>query len=255
MADKSQQTEKPTQRKLDKARKEAHFPVSKEFVGAVQFLVFVLLLGNYGAGWLSKLTETSRMVIARGFHTELTPQTLRELLYMMTTRLVFPLMMGAAILMGASLGAHLMVTRLGFSFSKLAPDIKRLNPIKNLRNLKSQNPTQFFQALILLPVFSFAVYVVARDNFSGFLQLPFLTVDSGLMRVTTSIGDLLWKGVYVLLAWGSFDLFRQTRKFQQEMRMSKQEIRDESRESDGNPQVKQKIRKIQRDAARQKMMS
>jgi len=255
MADKSQQTEKPTQRKLDKARKEGHFPVSKEFVGAVQFLVFVLLLGNYGASWLSTLTETSRMVIARGFHTELTPQTLRELLYMLTTRLVFPLMMGAAILMGASLGAHLMVTRLGFSFSKLAPDIKRLNPIKNLRNLKSQNPTQFFQALILLPVFSFAVYVVARDNFSGFLQLPFLTVDSGLMRVTTSIGDLLWKGVYVLLAWGSFDLFRQTRKFQQEMRMSKQEIRDESRESDGNPQVKQKIRKIQRDAARQKMMS
>jgi len=255
MADKSQQTEKPTAKKLEKARKDGHFPVSKEFVGAVQFLVFVVLLGNYGASWLSKLTETSRMVMARGFHTELTPQTLRELLYVMTTRLVFPLIVGAAMLMGVSLGAHLAVTRLGFSFSKLAPDLKRLNPAKNLANLKKQNPTLFFQALVLLPVFSFAVYIVASRNFAGFLQLPFLTVDAGLMRVSTSIGDLLWKAVYVLMIWGCFDLFQQTRRFQQEMRMSKQEIRDESRDSDGNPQVKQKIRKIQRDALRQKMMS
>jgi flagellar biosynthetic protein FlhB len=255
MADKSQQTEKPTPRKLEKARKEGQFPVSKEFFGGVQFLAFVVLLGASGASWLSQLTDASRMVIARGFHTELTPQTLRELLYVMAARVAFPLVAGAAALMGVSLGAHLMVTRFGFSPNKLAPDLKRLNPARNLKNLKAQNPAQFLQALVLLPVFSFAVYIVASDNFSAFLQLPFLTVDSGLKRVTTSIGDLLWKAVYVLMIWGSYDLFRQTRRFNQDMRMSKQEIRDESKESDGNPQVKQKIRRIQRDALRQKMMT
>lgn len=255
MPDKSQQTEKPTQRKLEKARKDGHFPVSKEFVGAIQFLVFVILLGSYGKGWLSSLAEVSRMVISRGFHTELTPQTLRELLYLLTSRAVFPLMMGATALIGASLGAHLCVTRLGFSFKKLAPDLKRLNPIKSLANVKRQNLTNFFQALVLLPVFSFAVYAVAKDNFSAFLQLPLLTVNSGLHRLSGSIGDLLWKGVYVLMIWGCIDLFRQQRRFGQEMRMSKQEIRDEAKESDGSPQIKQKIRKLQRDALRQRMMS
>src|SRR5258706_10922921 len=110
MADKSQQTEKPTQRRLDKARKEGNFPVSKEFVNGVQFLVFLVLLSSYGRSWLSNLTSTSRMVIARGFHVELTPQTLRDLLYLMTTRLVFPLMVGGAALISAGLAAHLMVT-------------------------------------------------------------------------------------------------------------------------------------------------
>jgi flagellar biosynthetic protein FlhB len=57
------------------------------------------------------------------------------------------------------------------------------------------------------------------------------------------------------MIWGSIDLFRQQRRFEEEMRMSKQEIRDESKESDGNPQVKQKIRRIQRDALRRRMMS
>ena len=147
------------------------------------------------------------------------------------------------------------MTRLGFAFNKLAPDFSRLNPGKALANVKRQNLTGFVQALILLPVFSMAVYYIAQDNLPAFMQLPFLAVDSGLKRVTSSIGDLLWKAVYLFMIWGAIDLFRQTKRFQQEMRMSKQEIRDEAKESDGNPQVKQKIRRLQRDALRRRMMS
>ena len=77
MPDKSQQTEKPTQRKLEKARKEGQFPVSKEFVGGVQFLVFILLLSNYGRSWLANLVSTSHIVLERGFHAELTPILVR----------------------------------------------------------------------------------------------------------------------------------------------------------------------------------
>jgi flagellar biosynthetic protein FlhB len=150
---------------------------------------------------------------------------------------------------------HLAVTRLGFAFNKLAPDLTRLNPGKALANAKRQNLTGFVQALVLLPVFSLAVYFIAQDNLSAFMQLPFQAVDSGLKRVTSSINDLLWKAVYLFLIWGSIDLFRQTKRFQQEMRMSKQEIRDEAKESDGNPQVKQRIRRLQKEALRRRMMS
>ncbi len=177
MAERDQQTEKPTQRKLQKARKEGQFPVSKEFTGGVQFLVFVWLLGVYGPAWLSNLTVTARFVIDRGFHTEITPATLRELLSMMTSRLAFPMMLGGATLVGVGLAAHLMVTRLGFSVQKLAPDFSRLSPAKNLSNVKRQNLTNFVQALVLLPLFSLVVYMVAKDNLPLFLQLPFQAVE------------------------------------------------------------------------------
>jgi flagellar biosynthetic protein FlhB len=255
MADKSQQTEKPTQRKLEKARKEGQFPVSKEFVNGVTFLVFVLLLGSYGRGWLAGLVDTSKIVLNRGFHMELTPIVLRELVYVLGKRLVYPLMMAGALLVGSSFVVHLMVTRLGFAFNKLAPDFSRLNPAKALANVKRQSLTGFVQALILMPVFSLAVYFIAQENLAAFMQLPFQAIDSGLKRVTSSIGDLLWKAVYLFMLWGAIDLFRQTKRFQEEMRMSKQEIRDEAKESDGNPQVKQRIRRLQRDALRRRMMS
>jgi len=255
MADKSQQTEKPTQRQLDKARKEGQFPVSKEFVNGVTFLVFVVLLGSYGRTWLAGLVDTSKIVLHRSFHVELTPMVLRELLYVLGQRLVYPLMIAGAILAGSSFVVHLMVTRLGFAFNKLAPDFARLNPAKALANVKRQSLTGFVQALILMPVFTLAVYFIAQDNLPAFMQLPFQAVDSGLRRVTSAIGDLLWKAVYLFMIWGAIDLFRQTKRFQQEMRMSKQEIRDEAKESDGNPQVKQQIRRLQREALRRRMMS
>ena len=70
MADKSSQTEKPTQRRLEKARKEGNFPVSKEFVNGIQFLVFLALLASYGGGWLANLTATSRLILTRSFHVD-----------------------------------------------------------------------------------------------------------------------------------------------------------------------------------------
>ena len=255
MADKSQQTEKPTQRKLEKSRKEGQFPVSKEFVNGVQFLVFVVILGSYGGDWLAALVSTSRMIFNRSFHVELTPMVLRELLYLLGKRLVYPLIMAGAILAGSSFVVHLMVTRLGFAFNKLAPDFTRLNPAKALANVKRQSLTGFVQALILMPVFTLAVYFIAQDNLPAFMQLPFQAVDSALLRVTSSVNDLLWKACLPVLDLGIIDLFRQQKRFQQEMRMSKQEIRDETKESDGNPQVKQKIRRLQRDALRRRMMS
>jgi flagellar biosynthesis protein FlhB len=255
MADKSQQTEKPTQRKLEKMRKEGQFPVSKEFVNGVQVLVFVVLLGRYGGDWLAALVSTTRIIFNRSFHVELTPMAMRELLYLVGKRLVYPLMTAGGVMVGVSLIVHLGVTRLGFAFNKLAPDFTRLNPAKALANVKRQNLTGLVQALILLPIFSLAVYYIAKDNLAIFLQLPFQALGSAVMRVTSSVNELLWKAVYLFLIWGTIDLFRQQQRFQKEMRMSKQEIRDEAKESDGNPQVKQKIRQLQKDALRRRMMA
>jgi flagellar biosynthetic protein FlhB len=173
MADKSQQTEKPTQRKLEKMRKEGQFPVSKEFVNGVQVLVFVVLLGRYGGDWLAALVSTTRIIFNRSFHVELTPMAMRELLYLVGKRLVYPLMTAGGVMVGVSLIVHLGVTRLGFAFNKLAPDFTRLNPAKALANVKRQNLTGLVQALILLPIFSLAVYYIAKDNLAIFLQLPF----------------------------------------------------------------------------------
>jgi flagellar biosynthesis protein FlhB len=66
--------------------------------------------------------------------------------------------------------------------------------------------------------------------------------------------DLLWKAAALFLFFGFVDFFRQKRRFAKQMRMSKQDIRDEMKEHEGNPQTKLRIRRLQRDARRRRMM-
>ena len=137
---------------------------------------------------------------------------------------------------------------------KLSPDFKRLDPMARLRELPKQNIPAFFQALIMVPVFGAVVYYLVRDNFDALLSLPLNSAVSGAARVGSTLESLLWKASFVFMMFGLVDLFRQKRRYQQDLRMSKQEIRDELKEVEGNPLMKARIRRIRRDLARRRMM-
>ncbi|MEO7649275.1 MAG: EscU/YscU/HrcU family type III secretion system export apparatus switch protein [Bryobacteraceae bacterium] len=254
MADKSQQTEKPTPRRLEKAREQGQYPVSREFVAGMQFLAFVAVMGAFSRQWLAGLVEASRFVLNLAFHTEMTPAILFELIQLLTARVALPLLVAGSGLAAVSLLVHLAVTQLGVSLEKLSPDFTRLSPLKRISELPAQNLPQLFQALFLLPIFGYALFVVSNRNLPLFLSLPFQSIDAGLRVVSASIEDLLWKAAGALFVWGAIDLARQRRKWSQSMRMSKQEIRDESKESEGNPQIKSQIRRLQNALRRRQMM-
>jgi len=254
MADRSQQTEKATPRRIEKARREGRFPVSRDFVSALQFLAFIGLLAGFGAPWFQNLRAAFRFLLAQAFQMELSPAELGRLVQVVVARLLLPLLLAGGALMAITVLAQLGTTRAGFAGKKLAPDINRLNPLNKLKELPRQNLAQFFQALVLLPLFCGAVYAVARDNLAAFLQLPFTGVESGIHFTLSALQSVLWKAAALFLAWGAVDLFRQRRRYQRDLRMTKQEIREEAKETDGNPQTKGRIRRLQRDLLRRRMM-
>jgi flagellar biosynthetic protein FlhB len=81
-----------------------------------------------------------------------------------------------------------------------------------------------------------------------------MPLEQGLGRVGESLGDLLWKAAMLFFVFGAVDLFRQRRRWMGELRMSKQEIRDEQKEVEGNPLIRMRIRRLQREALRRRMM-
>jgi len=254
MADKSGQTEKPTQRRLEKARKEGQFPSAREFVAALQFMIFLLLLGAGGSRWVAQFRITMRDLLTLAFSPELRPEDLSRVAISLFWKNLLPLVIAGAAMAGASLGIRLVTTRFGVSFAKLKPDVKRLSPLAKLRELPRQNLPALVQAAVLLPVFLWAVWKLVNDKLEGFLSLPLESTAAGVSFLGQSVMDLFWKAAFVFLVFGSFDLFRQIRRHQQDLRMSKQEIREEMKEMEGNPQMKQRIRRIQRDRARRQMM-
>jgi flagellar biosynthetic protein FlhB len=254
MADMSGKSEEPTQRRLDKARKEGQYPSAKDFVSALQFMVFLGLLGAGGAHWLEQFRETTRSLFVRAFASDLRPEDLTHTAWQVCWKQGLPLAMGGLAVALVTLGLRLVTTRFGLSLKKLTPDLARLNPVSKLRELPRQNLPALLQALMLLPIFLWAAYAIARDQLDSFLALPLQSVTSGFGLIGRALMELFWKAAGVFLVFGIVDLFRQTRRYKQDLRMSKQEIKEEMKEIEGNPQMKARIRRLQRDRARRQMM-
>jgi len=254
MADKGQKTEQPTPRRLRKAREEGNFPTSRVFVSAMQFLAFVSLIHAWGAGWIQQIRASVASLLQHALDPRMSTSEIVTLSLDLLKHTLIPLASLGGVLVAITLAIQLGVTRFGISMKKLAPDIKRLNPATRLRELPRQNVPALLQALIMIPVFAAAVYYLVRDNFQSYLALPLQTVPIGAVQVAGSIQALLWKASIVFVVFGAVDLFRQKRRYTQDLKMSKQDIRDEFKEVEGSPLMKQRVRRLRRDLARRRMM-
>jgi flagellar biosynthetic protein FlhB len=164
----------------------------------------------------------------------------------------FALLAGGVTLL--PLAVHLAMTRLGFAAGRLKPDLARLNPAPRLKELAGNNAASFFKAALILPLLLWAVYRVAESQMAMVAALPRAPLAASLALVSESIRTLLWKAAAVIVAIGLIDLLREWRRYSSRMRMTKQEVREEFKESEGNPLVKMQIRRIQRDRVRKQML-
>lgn len=253
MAD-EQKSEQPTQQRLKKAREEGNFPASREFISAVQFTGFVTLSVIFGGSLMRQIGMLTRMLLAYAFTGDVTlPRLMTLLRYEIVPRFV-PLMLAGIALVVLSVSAQLATTKLGISLEKLIPDINRLNPLKKLTSLPGQNLPVFLQALLLLPLVAYVVYYEVSENLDAFLELPWMGVQPAIARIGSTIETLLWRAVMLFLLVGVCDLLWQRHRYTKQLKMSKHEVKEESKEQQGSPHIKQKIRRLQRDAARRSMM-
>lgn len=253
MAD-PQRSEKPTKRRLDKAREEGNFPSSREFVTSVQFLGFVTMATLFAATFLQRIEELMRKLLVLAFSFNFTVTGITTIARQVVAPELVPLLLGGAVLTAITVCAQLSTTRLGISFKKLTPDLQRLNPGKRLASLPSQNLFMAGQAVMLLILVGLVVYYEVIENLDSFLELPWLAPRSSAGRVGGALSTLLWRAAVLFLLMGVIDLIWQRRRYTKQLNMTKQEIREESKEQESSPHVKARIRRIQRDLSRRKMM-
>jgi len=254
MADKSQQTEKATPRKLNKAREEGRFVSAREFVAGVQFLVFVSIAAAWSLRMMSSLQDVMHVSLRWAFRSGLTPEGVMALVQWLVTRVLAGIALLGGILVVATVACQFLVTRFGFSLNLLMPDFARLSPLGRLRQLPRQNFPALGQALLILPLCGYAVYLIARERIDGILLLPLQGVQAGTRVIGDSILTLLWRAAGLFAVFGIVNLFRQIRQYEGDLKMSRQDIKDESKEMEGSPQIKARIRRLQISMRRRHMM-
>lgn len=249
-----EKTEKATPRRLQKAREKGQFLSSKDFTGGIQFLVFVMLLASFARPWLVEANATTALLLRQAFNRDLHGAEVLELGAEALARMLGPLGMAALLMSVVTLAAQLVTTKGGLSAAKLAPSLDRLNPVSRLKELPGRNIPSTIQAALMLAVFGGAIYVVVESNLEDFLGLPLAPLPLSLTLIGDSLKDLFWKAAGVFVLFGMVDLARQQRKYQKDLRMTKQEVREEHKENEGDPLIRARIRRLRRDLLRQQMM-
>ncbi len=249
-------TESPTPRRLAKAREEGQVARSRELTTFLALLAGGVGFSAMGPQWVSHTTVALQNSLILGRRDAFEPAALVERLGAFAGDAlvaVVPLLLlsaGAIVAGSALLGGFLFSTR------PFTLDLSRLSPVKGLKRTWSVDGlSELVKALVksaLLGAIGAWILWKDRDAFAG---LGAMSLDASM----TLLGHLMVRDFLLLTAGlaviAGFDAPVQLWRHHKSLRMTKQEIRDESRESEGDPAQKARIRSLQRQAASRRMMA
>jgi flagellar biosynthetic protein FlhB len=247
-------SEKPTAQRLRKAREEGNFLSSRGMLTAVQFIVFVWLSGVILPDWSLKLQQSMHLVLEEAFRPDLSPESWILLMRILLIHTLSPLLILGASMLGAAFAVNLAVSRLGFSFNKLVPTLKNLNPAAKLAALPMQNLKSLAEAAFLMGALIMLVNSFYQEQSQMIMRIPFQALPLTVSEIVSAIHGLLWKSAFLFVLFGSIDVAFQYQRYMKGLKMSKQEVKEEHKRSDGDPQIKMRIRRLRRELLRRQMM-
>jgi len=256
-----EKTEVPTAKKLNDARKEGQVAKSKEIITALMllalFVVIKFYIGNLGQQMIECFSEFydlfgkiignseygMRMVDATG----VVSLGLTTVLNMIVPFIALAVVIA---ILGNALQQKWMVTT-----KPLQPKLSKISPISGLKRMF--NVKQLFEvgkSVAMIAVMCYVIYTTVKDKLGVLYTFYNISLYEALEIVGDIIVDLGIKISAVFLVIGFVDLIYQRHKFKEDMKMTKQEVKDEFKNTEGDPQVKGQIRRRMQQVSRRRMM-
>jgi len=250
MADQSK-TERATPRRRQKAREQGQIARSRDLVASLGTMSAVLLLSwqlpRFAGEWRGLLGR--QLGWAAAHPDQVLPPWHGSLFLFRSVACATGLSWLAATAGGVAQGG------LVFAPAALSPSLSRMNPASRLEQLFSLSAVSRLLKS-LLPVAAM-VYITIALLARDWATLPGLLHGSGSKVLAFTLShffEMAWKAGLVLLAWSAADYLLERWRHENELKMSRQDLRDEFKETEGNPTVKMRIRRLQRQARRRRML-
>ena len=256
-------TEEPTAKKLSDTRKKGQVAKSQELSNAVSLLALFILL-RITVAWLGQnfedvfrytWTRIPDVLLNAGMEGGLTTYNIQSMFTFIMLRIL--LITAPFLIVGVAVALLINVLQFGFKITTdpLKPKLDKFNPVNGVKRLISKDAiVRLLFAIAKILLIAVVAYIVISGNAKTLLVMHDINV---LGAVILSGEVILTAGIdisAVFLILGFFDLFYQKRKFHKEMMMTKQEVKDEYKNSEGDPEVKGKQKQRMREASMRRMM-
>lgn len=253
--DSQEKTEEPTERKISKAREEGQIARSQEVAIAASVIIVAAYLFVFGTQIFGRLSDV--MIDLYTFDAALLSDQNRMLtaLYVSIEKglvAILPLMAFALLTVLAFSG---LVGGYNFSFKAVAPKLNKLNPLTGLKRIFSMRSiVELLKALLKFLLVGGIAFLLIAESVDDFAQISLMSLRPGLSSSAEIIAAAFFIVACGLIVIAAIDAPYQIYQHTQKLKMSLKEVKDERKETDGSPEVKQKIREKQRQASFARMM-
>ncbi len=254
--DDSQKTEQPTQKRLEEAFKKGQKASSREInhffiLLGLMFAVTVMMPGilqDFRRLLLPYIAMPDEIALDFGnFRNNMSDLLLSTLLIML------PL---ALMMMVLAIASGMVQNRINFALESIKPKWEKVSPLKGLKRLFSMRSiVEFVKGIVKISIVGFVGGIAVYAVFDRFELLPDMPIQEALLFASSIAFNMLMGVIVVVFFVALLDYSYQKFEFIKNLKMTKQEVKDEYKQQEGDPLVKQKLRQIRMERARQNMMA
>ena len=255
-----EKTEPASQKKLDDARKKGQVAKSKEIVNAIYLVaIFAFLkiyVGTIGEGFIECFTKFYSLIPKYATNAE-------DINVGVGLAILGDMLIDIGLLIAPFLLISFLLYFIGdlvqvkwkISTEALKPKFSNFNPVNGFKRMFStQSLINLLKSLAIVGICIYIVYTELIDNIYAIYNLYDVTLQQGIEFVGDIVFSIALKISIFYLAIGIIDYIYQNRKFKNDMMMTKQEVKDEYKQSEGDPTVKSQIRRKMREVSQRRMM-
>lgn len=249
-------TEEATPRKKSEARKKGQVAKSKEVALSMTLLASTLVILILGQYMITSFKDTLTVFLGSYLNTTLDYGSILKitLLSIYRVAVVFLPIVLPIMLMG--IFANFVQTGVLFSKEPIKPDFKKLNPINGFKRMFSlRSFVELFKDLAMVIIVGYVGYAFIRDNYINILTIGNLTPAGIFKQLGSLIVSIFTKITIIMMVIALADYIFQRFQYKKDMRMTKQEVKEEFKQDEGDPEIKSKRKQIARQLAMGRMMS
>ncbi|HIV14456.1 MAG TPA: flagellar biosynthesis protein FlhB [Candidatus Avisuccinivibrio pullicola] len=256
MSDGQEKTEQPTSKRLSDARQRGQVPRSRE---AGTF--FVLISGVLGL-WLTStylgqgMVQVMRQSFSLSRDEVFTVDEMARLFVNNLVEIAPPLMAVCVLVLICALIGALFLGGMNVSTEAMTPNLTRLNPINGIKRMFSLNSlVELVKSILKVTCIGLFCYILLSRSSQDILRLSYIQPEAGIREAITILFYFMLIIVLGMLPIVLIDVPFQMWHYKKQLRMTKQEIKDEMKDTEGNPQIKGRIRRLQYEMAARRMMA
>jgi flagellar biosynthetic protein FlhB len=250
-----EKTEQPTGRRRREARKKGQVAKSAEINSALVLLTGLVSLTVFGGYMLSRMMAADRFILSQLSAIQLTPESLQGQFLAGAILLASILAPIAIPILLIGLAANILQSGWLISSESLKPKLSNLNPLKGIKRLGSKRSlVELLKGILKIAIVGWIGYLTLAGLSREMIPLMDRSVWEIFRWICAGVGQIGYRTIFVLIILAALDFIYQRWEHVQSLKMTKQEVKDEHRQAEGDPQVKSKIRSIQLRTALRRMM-